>query len=81
VSHPDVTLAQILAVVTAALGLVAAFGLNISKDKQDAIVMFVTVMAPIVVLADAAIRHGRSRVAAAQAAPGTLVVNKPPKKK
>lgn len=61
---PDITLAQIIAVLGAAFALTAAFGLDISQDKRDGIVQLVTVLAPIVVAADAFIRHGRSRALA-----------------
>jgi hypothetical protein len=68
VKTPDITLAQIVAVLLSVFGMAAAFGLDISQGKQDAIVDFITVMAPIVVAADAFIRHGRSKVAAAEVA-------------
>lgn len=58
---PDVTLVQIIAVLGAGFALAAAFGLDISQDKQNAIVQLVTVLAPIVIAADAVIRHGRAR--------------------
>lgn len=58
---PDVTPAQWGAIIAAIAALAAAFGLDISQDKQDAITNLVIVLAPIVILADAAIRHGRSR--------------------
>lgn len=66
---PDITLAQILTVVGSALALGAAFGLDLSQEKQDAILQFVTVFAPVALVADAYIRNGRSRVAAAKASP------------
>lgn len=60
-STPDVSTVQWGTIVGAACALAAAFGLNISQDKQDAIVLFVTVFAPVLVAADAHIRHGRAR--------------------
>src|SRR5437868_529807 len=71
---PDITTAQILAIAGAALGLVVALGVPLSDEKQHAITTLVTVLAPVLLGADAAIRHGRARsfglVAAAAAAAG-----------
>ena len=58
---PDITAAQIIAVVGSAIALAVAFGAPISKSQADAIVSFVTVLAPVLIGADALIRHGRSR--------------------
>lgn len=58
---PDITPAQIVAVVGALLAVVAAAGLDISDDLQNAIITLVTVLAPIVIVGDAVIRNGRSR--------------------
>lgn len=63
---PDITPAQIVATVLAVLGLLAGFGLDVSKQTQDAIVQVITVGFPIFLAADAFIRHGRAKVAAAQ---------------
>jgi hypothetical protein len=65
---PDITLAQIVAVIGAIFGMTAAFGLPVSQEKQEAIIGLITVLAPVLIAADAAIRHGRSRVAAAKVA-------------
>lgn len=61
---PDITPAQIKAALIALFGLIAAFGLPVSQEKQDAIIQVVTVLSPAIVLADAYIRNGRSRVLA-----------------
>lgn len=58
---PDFTLAQVIAVVGSVFAVAAAFGLDISQAKQDAIIQLVTVVAPLLLAADAVIRHGRSR--------------------
>lgn len=58
---PDITPAQIVAIVGSILGVAVAAGLPISKDLQDAIIALVTVLAPVLLVSDAAIRHGRSR--------------------
>lgn len=65
---PDITLAQIIAVIGAIFGLTAAFGLPVSQQVQDSITQLVTVLAPVLIASDAAIRHGRSKVAAARVA-------------
>jgi hypothetical protein len=64
-STPDITKAQILSLVTAVLGLAASFGLDLSTAQQAAIIAFVTAVLVFLPLADAIIRHGRSKVAAA----------------
>lgn len=58
---PDVTPAQIVAIVGAIIGVAVAAGLPISQDLQNQIIGLVTVLAPVLVVGDAAIRHGRSR--------------------
>jgi hypothetical protein len=58
---PDITTAQIIAVVGAVIALAVAFGLDISQEKQDAIRNLVLVLAPVLIAADGLIRHGRSR--------------------
>lgn len=61
---PDLTKAQIVAFVGAIVGLAAAFGLDVSQGLQDAIVQLVTALVVILPIADAVIRHGRSRALA-----------------
>ncbi|HYY76574.1 MAG TPA: hypothetical protein VE644_09685 [Gaiellaceae bacterium] len=63
-STPDVTPAQVIAVVGAVLGVLAAAGLPLSATLQDSIITLVTVLAPLVIIGDAHIRHGRSRALA-----------------
>ena len=60
-STPDITLAQIVAIVGAILGVAVAAGLPLSKELQDSIIDLITVLAPLLLVGDAAIRHGRSR--------------------
>lgn len=61
---PDITPAQIKAVILTVLGLLAAFGLPISQEKQDAILQVATILPTVIVIADAFIRNGRSRALA-----------------
>jgi hypothetical protein len=65
---PDITKAQVVAIVGAIFGLLAAFGLPVGQDVQDAIVQVVTALAVVIPAADAFIRNGRSKVAAVEAA-------------
>lgn len=58
---PNITKAQIVAVLGAVFGMAAAFGLPVGAETQSAITNLVTVLAPVLIAADAAIRHGRSR--------------------
>lgn len=74
---PDITLAQIVGLVAAVAAMAAAFGLDLTQQQQDAITNLVTVAVPLLFAADAFIRHGRAKVAAAQAvAPAPTVVDK-----
>jgi hypothetical protein len=57
---PDITPAQIIAVVGAVVGVLVAGGLPMSQDLQDAIIRLVTVVAPILIIGDSVIRHGRA---------------------
>jgi hypothetical protein len=60
-STPDITIAQIVAIGGAVLGVAVAAGLPLSKELQDSIIQLITVLAPLLLIGDAAIRHGRSR--------------------
>jgi hypothetical protein len=60
-STPDVTTAQVVAIAGAVLGVAVAAGLPLSKGLQESIIQLITVLAPLLLLGDAAIRHGRSR--------------------
>lgn len=57
---PDITPAQIVATLVALLSLLVAFGIDVSKAQQDAIVQVVTVGFPIWLAADAYIRGKRA---------------------
>jgi hypothetical protein len=63
--RPDITPAQLVALVGSVLALAVAFGVPISEAQSAAIVDTVQILAPILLAADAVIRHGRSRVAVA----------------
>ena len=63
-STPDVTRAQVIAIAGAVIGVLAAAGLPLSTALQDSIITLVTVLAPLVIIGDAHIRHGRSRALA-----------------
>ncbi len=58
---PDITPAQLLAVVGAAIGVLVAAGLPLSQGLQDSIIQLVTVLAPILLVSDAVVRHGRAK--------------------
>ncbi len=58
---PDITPAQAIAVVGAILGVLVAGGLPLSQDLQDSIIKLVTVIAPILLISDAVVRHGRAK--------------------
>lgn len=58
---PDVTTVQVITLVQAVVGLLLAFGLDVSSELQAAIVQLVTAVAVVLPLADAFIRNGRAR--------------------
>ena len=60
-SSPDITPAQALAVVGAVIGVLVAAGLPLSQALQDSIIQLVTVIAPILLVSDAIVRHGRAK--------------------
>jgi hypothetical protein len=77
-STPDITKAQILSLVTAALGLAVSFGLDLSTGQQAAVIAFCTAALVFLPVADAIIRHGRSKVAAASVTAEALAVRGEP---
>lgn len=58
---PDITPAQIVAIAGSLFAVLAAAGLPLSQALQDSIIDLVTVVAPVLLVGDAVIRHGRSR--------------------
>lgn len=58
---PDITTAQLVAVAGAVVGVLIAAGLDISKDLQDSVIQLITVLAPLLIVGDGIIRHGRAR--------------------
>lgn len=65
---PDITKAQVIALVQAVLALVVAFGIDLTDDQTTAIIGLAGALAVVLPLADAIIRNGRSRVYAAHVA-------------
>jgi hypothetical protein len=61
---PDITAAQIVAVVGAVITAAIAFGANISKEQQVAILSLAGAVAAILVGADAYLRSRRSHAEA-----------------
>ena len=57
---PDITPAQIVAVVGACLAVAASFGFDIWQDSKDSIMQLVSVLASVLIVGDAAVRHGRA---------------------
>lgn len=58
---PEITTAQIVALVGAILGVAVAAGLDISDELQSQIINLVTILSSFLVAGDAVVRHGRSR--------------------
>lgn len=63
--RPDITAAQVVGFVAAAIALAIAFGVDLDAQQQDALLGFTGVVASLL-FGDAIIRNGRSKIAAAQ---------------
>lgn len=68
---PDITLAQILAGLTWIAGQATTMGLADQEQTKFAMSISTTALTAAWVVGDAVIRHGRSKIAAAQVAAGT----------
>jgi hypothetical protein len=66
---PNVTPAQLVSVIGAIIAMIVAFGIPISQSERDAVINLATVFFPVLLGADALIRHGRSRVLMAEPSP------------
>jgi hypothetical protein len=66
---PNITPAQVVAVAGAIIATVVAFGVPISAGERDAIINLATVFFPVLIGADALIRHGRSRALLSEPTP------------
>lgn len=64
---PDITKAQLIALVQAILAVVVAFGVNLSQAQQTALLGLAGAVAIVLPMADAIIRNGRARIVAAAA--------------
>lgn len=67
VNRPDITPAQILAVVQSIVAVAVAFGAPITEAQSVALLALAGGLAAILGYSDARIREGRSRIAAAEA--------------
>lgn len=57
--------AALVSLVTAVVGLLVAFGIDMSTAKQAAITTFITVVTPLVLALIGLLHHSRAKVAAA----------------
>lgn len=64
---PDITKAQIVAFLQPIISVAIAFGAPISDAQQVAILGLAGTLSTALLVADAVIRHGRSKLAATQA--------------
>jgi hypothetical protein len=63
---PDFTPVQmVVAAVASTIGLLVSFGIGISPEQTNAILAFVGTMGGLALAADAYIRNGRAKMAAA----------------
>ena len=58
---PDITPAQIVAIVGSLIATLTAFGVDISAAQQESLLQLVQTLAPVLLASDALIRYGRSR--------------------
>lgn len=61
---PDITKAQIAAVVSAVVAIAAGFGFDVSPATQQAIIQGAAALAGLWIIGDGIVRHGRSRMLA-----------------
>lgn len=62
---PNITSAQLVAILAAGLALAAAFGLALTQIQQGAILTFVGLVSAVLLHSDAKIRTARAQVAKA----------------
>lgn len=65
---PDITRAQVIAIVQAVIAVAVSFGVDLSERQETALLGLAGALAVVLPLADAIIRNGRSRVYAAHVA-------------
>lgn len=58
---PDMTPAQLVAIVGAIVAVAVSFGVPISAGERDAILQLAAILGSVLFASDALIRHGRSR--------------------
>jgi hypothetical protein len=58
---PDITPAQIVAIVGAVIGVLVAFGVDISGPQRDAVLTVVGIVSGTLIVSDAHIRNGRAQ--------------------
>lgn len=63
---PDVTKAQLIALVQAIIAVLVAFSVPISEIQSAALLGMTTVLATVLIAGDAAIRRGRAKIAEAK---------------
>lgn len=68
---PDITPAQVVALVQAVISVLVAFSVPVSDAQSAALLGLTTIVASILIVGDAVIRRGRAKVVEAQVARGT----------
>lgn len=72
-TFPSITAAQIVALVGAIISLVVSFGVDISTEQQNAMLLLTGLVASALIVGDAAVRVGRnSRAGKENAAVGIV---------
>ena len=62
--RPDITPAQLTGLIGAVIAVAVSFGINISKEQQEAILALAAAVAAILFASDAHVRSHRTRAAA-----------------
>lgn len=65
---PDITKAQIVAMVQAVIGVLISFSVPISDVQSSALLGLTTIIAALLIAGDAAIRRGRAKIVEANIA-------------
>src|SRR5688572_24231556 len=60
--RPDITPAQVVALVQAVIAILVSFSLSITEAQSAALLALTTIIAAVLITGDAAIRRGRARV-------------------
>jgi hypothetical protein len=76
-NHPDITKAQIVAVVQSVIAVAAAFGLPLTSQQSTALIGLSGLIAVALTVSDSVIRNGRAHMLAASISAAPVATKKP----